>query len=113
MFLPTTIGLDAPAPGKAVFHATFFVALQVVGKSVSGAIPKPPGPRKPGQSAASPGAANSSNPRTNSGYDWLGMEVPRTMAGPVSCGGCTPFKYSGRATHSFVLTCVSVIRAVF
>src|SRR5262245_18923907 len=49
---PSTIGLDAPAPGSGVFQAMFSVSLHVVGIPDAELIPIPVGPRKPDQSVA-------------------------------------------------------------
>ena len=54
---PMKTGLDAPAPGRSVFHATVSVLLQVTGSPFSRLIPDPSGPRNRGQSAAGARAA--------------------------------------------------------
>src|SRR5688500_17985967 len=45
------MGVEAPAPGSSVFQAMFSVALHFVGRSLSGLVPRPEGPRNCGQSA--------------------------------------------------------------
>lgn len=46
------MGEDEPGPGSWVFHSRFWVSDHVTGRSVSGLIPWPLGPRKEGQSEA-------------------------------------------------------------
>src|SRR6059058_3787821 len=46
------MGADAPFPGKAIVHATFFSLLHSTGSPFSEETPSPSGPRKHGQSAA-------------------------------------------------------------
>src|SRR5260221_14723031 len=46
---PQTTGEDHPVPGMSVFHATFWVELQVSGRLASSAIPSDSGPRNCGQ----------------------------------------------------------------
>src|SRR5215212_2550075 len=53
--LPTTIGLDMPAPGSDTFHLTFFFSLHSVGILSSSLTPEPFGPRKLSQSPAALG----------------------------------------------------------
>src|ERR1051325_7253596 len=51
ILLPTTIGLEDPAPGSSVFQAMLSFADQVVGRFFSVEMPSPPGPRNCSQSA--------------------------------------------------------------
>ena len=51
-WLPQTTGLDQPLSWMAVFHLTFWVSDQVVGRPVASAWPSPCGPRNSGQLSA-------------------------------------------------------------
>src|SRR5436190_23529679 len=46
------LGDDQPLPGISIFHATFVVSSNVVGRFLAAAWPSPAGPRNWGQSAA-------------------------------------------------------------
>jgi hypothetical protein len=51
-YLPTTMGLEKPLPGRSSFHLRFFVSDHSVGTFVSALTAEPSEPRKRSQSAA-------------------------------------------------------------